>query len=208
VEPSLTHLLFRTIHKRQADSEIFYIQGMSRYLICSTSSRKDRRPKLHQSRMKNTLRMCKRPFPCNMDEVLTLQRFGESAYNYGIDYDIYIPKAGMMYQSQAAMLYWGNNTNVLDFVFSDSPTGKYLGTYSAYTTRRVNVTYLCDAWRVTAIGTGTSATIAVDGIGNMTLSQTVMNSTTYWTSKNHQCESGPRCSVVEAFEYFVDEPWY
>ncbi len=119
-----------------------------------------------------------------------------------------MPTAGSIYNPQGAMLFYANNSNVWDFVFSDSPTNSYLSTYSAYTARQINVSYVCESHQVTKNGNGTSDLIEVADVGEVTLSQTVPNSITYFTNKNHICESSNRCSVVEAFESFADDPWY
>lgn len=145
--------------------------------------------------------------PSVQDEEYMAHVFGESAYNYGINTTDGLPAAGTIYQPQGAMLYWSNDSALLEFVFSDSPTGEYLGTYSVYTARSINVTYVCDSHKVTKGGSGNSSVIVVDGIGAVSLS-TVLDSTTYFTNKDHNCESGNRCSVVEAFESSDTDPWY
>jgi len=134
--------------------------------------------------------------------------YGEAAYNYGINTTDFKPNAGDIYQEQGAMLYWSKSSPLLEYTFSDSPTGQYLGAFSVYTGRRINVTYVCDSHVVTKGGNGTTDTIEVEGVGVVQLSQTVPESTTYFTNKNHVCGSGNRCSVVEAFESFAENPWY
>lgn len=119
-----------------------------------------------------------------------------------------MPKPGEIYNPYGAMLFYQNNSNVWDFIFSDSPTDSFLGTFSAYTARQINTTYICESHKVTQNGNGTSDEIVVADIGTVRLSQTVPNSTTYFTNLPYTCESSNRCSVVEAFESSEDEPWY
>lgn len=96
----------------------------------------------------------------------------------------------------------------MEFVFQDSPEGATLGQFSVYTGRAINVTYSCDSYKVTKNGNGSFDDIEVETIGPVTLSQTVPDSTTYWTNSSHICGSNERCTRVEAFESSNTNPWY
>ncbi len=106
------------------------------------------------------------------------------------------------------MIFTDYENKCLEFIFKDSPAGQALGTFSVYTGRAINVTYSCDSYRVTKNGNGTSDSIEVESIGAITLSQTVPESTTYWTNSSHMCGSNERCTKVEAFESSNTDPWY
>jgi len=183
-------------------------KAMSLSLTWNTFSRKEMMPGFLPFKMKSTPRMCKFADIKKLVNTLTVVSYGSFAFNYGVNSTDFTPKEGSIYQPQGAMLFYSDNDPLVEFVFSDSPSGQYLGTYSAYTARKINVTYACESHRVIVNGTGLSDLIGVEGIGTVQLSQTVPNSTTYFTNSNRVCESGRRCSVVEAFESYPENPWY
>ncbi|KAH7327516.1 hypothetical protein BKA65DRAFT_68441 [Rhexocercosporidium sp. MPI-PUGE-AT-0058] len=146
--------------------------------------------------------------PSIHDEEYAAHMFGVLTYTYGANSSEYAPKAGEIYQPSAAMVYYDDDTRSVEHTFSDSPRDELLGTFSVYTSRTINATYECSAYRVTANGNGTDDDLVVETLGNMTVSQTVPNSTTYLTHDDHLCASGDRCSIVEAFEASDTDPWY
>lgn len=137
--------------------------------------------------------------------------YGGLAYNYGINETKYKPKAGDIYKSENAMLWYDWDANSIEFIFSDSPPSG-LGTFSIYTNRTINITYECEAHKVTQNGNGTFNYIAVQDIGDVYVSHKVPNSTTFFTNAtddgNYCLNNNPRCSIVEAFEASDSDPWY
>ncbi len=97
--------------------------------------------------------------------------------------------------------------NNIHFVFSDSPIGQPIGSFSVYTSRTINVSYNCESYKVLKNGDGLSDTILVDTIGNVNVSS-VPNSTYYFTQDENQCGDNTRCSIVTAFESSNTAPWY
>jgi hypothetical protein len=140
-----------------------------------------------------------------------LLRYGGLAIDYGIDDLVNQPKSGDMYKSANAMLWYNNSINYLEFVFINSTTasGKAIDTtLSVYTDRKVNVTYACEAHKITANGTGTSNYPEVEGLGPVWVNTVLPNSSVYFTNPNNFCEGSTRCSIVEVFEVSDTEPWY
>jgi len=100
------------------------------------------------------------------------------------------------------------------FVFLDSAP-QSLGTKgtSVYTNRTVNSTWSCQSWPVIQGGNGTvtNLTVLQDASGGRALNVTLpfvggTDQTTFLTAPNVTC--GPGCSVVEAFEASLTQPWY
>jgi hypothetical protein len=146
--------------------------------------------------------------PSIQDEEYAAHMYGEYGYNYGLNDTFNKPKPGDIYQPLGAMIFTDYNNSLLEFIFQDSPTNEGLGTFSIYTGRTINVTYTCESHRVTKNGNGTSDSIEVESVGAVTLSQTVPQSTTYWTNKTHTCGTNERCTKIEAFESSDTDPWY
>lgn len=138
---------------------------------------------------------------------LILYSYGQAVYDYGYTSDLYLPEAGEIYRPIAPMLYWNETNNLIRFRFSDSPTNQSLGIYSVYSDRTIEITYVCESHKVTSGGNASTSEIVVDGIGTVEVDG-VLDSTTYFTSYGHECDSGHRCSVVEAFEASDEDPWY
>lgn len=140
--------------------------------------------------------------------MLILYSYGQALYNY-LDGDLKDqPAAGRIYNASLPKLWWSDSSNLVEFQFFDSPTNKSLSTYSAYSDRKINVTYECESHIVTDNGDGhyqTNITVA-DGIGLVNVSS-IENSTIFFTSGFYGC--GSRCSVIEAFESSSEkDPWY
>lgn len=146
--------------------------------------------------------------PSIHDEEYAAHMFGALSYTYQLNTTDNAPAPGTIYQPKGAMLYYNFDTRSVEHTFSDSPTGELLGTFSVYTSRAIKVTYDCSAYPITANGNGTSTEPVVETLGNMTVDQTVPDSTTFLTHDNHTCEGNLRCSVVEAFEASYTDPWY
>lgn len=140
-----------------------------------------------------------------------MNRYGSFAVEYGIDDNKNQPKAGEIYKDSNAMLWWDDNSNSLDMVFSDygAQSGNSIQTtYGVYTERTVTVNYDCEAHSVTANGTGTSNYIEVANIGTVQVDTVLPNSTVYFTNLDNLCDDAGRCSIVEVFEVSDTDPWY
>ncbi|KAL5328105.1 hypothetical protein ACEPPN_005813 [Leptodophora sp. 'Broadleaf-Isolate-01'] len=146
--------------------------------------------------------------PSIHDEEYAAHMFGALSYTYGLNSSEFSPEAGKIYQPKGDMLFQDYETRSIEHTFSDSPLDEPLGTFSVYTSRTIKVSYDCSAYMVTANGNGTMDDPVVETLGNMTVSQTVPDSTTYLTHENHLCDSSNRCSIVEAFEASDTDPWY
>lgn len=121
---------------------------------------------------------------------------------------MYKPKHGDIYQSNN-MIWTDQNNSVVQFIFSDSPTDADApGSSSVYTARTVNCTYVCEAHKVTKGGDGSTLNIEVDTIGNVSVYETVANSTTFFVAEDSTCADSLRCQVVQAFEASDTNPWY
>jgi hypothetical protein len=67
---------------------------------------------------------------------------------------------------------------------------------------------VCESYKVTENGNGTSLDIVAEKLGNITLSQTVPDSMTYTTWEDSLCPDNTRCSTVTAFESSNTNPWF
>lgn len=121
---------------------------------------------------------------------------------------MYKPKAGDLYQPNGAMVWLNDTAEMAEFIFSDSPVGQQLGASSVYTARTISSTYTCESHKVLAGGDGTTVDLRVDGIGNLTVYQTVPNTTTFFVAQDSSCANNTRCQVVQAFEASDTDPWY
>ena len=121
-----------------------------------------------------------------------------------------MPKAGSIYRDTNAMLWYDYDNSNMEFIFSDSPAPQTLGTFSVYTNRTINITYICDSHEVTANGNGSFNDIQVANVGQVYVSHKVPSSITYFTNSDNVCGNGSslRCSVVEVFEASDTDPWY
>jgi hypothetical protein len=135
-------------------------------------------------------------------------RYGESAYNYGVNNSIYIPNAGEIYQPTGAMLWYDRSNSSVKFIFYDAPNDTTVGLLAVYSNRTLEVNYACESFKVIENGNGTSNDIVAEQLGNITLSQTVPDSMTYSTYQDYQCADNVRCSTVTAFESSETNPWY
>jgi len=112
------------------------------------------------------------------------------------------------------MLWYDNTTNYLEFTFSDSPAqsstnGGQGSVFSAYSARKINITFVCEAHEVLEHGNGAFNNITVAEIGIVSVDSVVPNSVTYFTNLGNVCEPGNfRCSIVEAFEASETNPYY
>lgn len=135
-------------------------------------------------------------------------RYGALSYTYGTNTSDNYPKANSIYQPSYDMLFQDYDSKSITYPFSDSPDGEEMMTaFSVYTSRKINVTYRCNAYPVLNNGNGTETNIVIES-GNRTVSQTVPNSITYLARNPHICEDNFRCSIVEAFESSSTDPWY
>ena len=100
------------------------------------------------------------------------------------------------------------------YVFLDSAP-QSLGTKgtSVYTNRTINSTWNCQSWPVIQGGNGTVANLTVlqDASGGQPLNVTLpfvggTDQTTFLTTPHVTCGTG--CSVVEAFEASLTQPWF
>lgn len=122
-----------------------------------------------------------------------------------------MPKAGDIYDNAAASIWYSFESQSIEFVFADSPTGAAsAGQFSIYSDRKVDVTWKCDAHAVTEHGDGSSNNITVAQIGDIYVSRTVPDAMVIFTNTSAPDSNacGPRCSVVEAFESSSTSPWY
>ncbi|KAH8650629.1 hypothetical protein BGZ60DRAFT_498422 [Tricladium varicosporioides] len=152
------------------------------------------------------------------DEEYTAHLYGSLANNYIVNTTQYKPKAGDIYQNSGASIFVDDPARTVQFLFSDSPTGAYqVGTGSVYTDRTINVTWGCSSYKVTSNGSGNVTSLQVANIGTVNVSTTVVDSTTYFTTRpattavswsRNYCGSNKRCSVVEVFEANSTDPWY
>lgn len=128
--------------------------------------------------------------------------------NLGIDDISNKPSNGSIYQTNTTI--WADfDTGLVQLVFSDSPTDSISpGSFSVYTARTINATSVCESHKVTAGGDGTTLNIEVETIGNVTVYQTVPNSTTFFVAEDSNCANNDRCQVVQAFEASNTDPWY
>ncbi|RDL40900.1 uncharacterized protein BP5553_00879 [Venustampulla echinocandica] len=157
-------------------------------------------------------------FPQNPGSKITLQDeeyaahlYGALGANYGLNYTDFMPKAGDIYDNNAASIWYSNKTQTIEFIFADSPTGAMsAGQFSIYTDRKVSVTWKCEAHEVTEHGDGSSSNITVAQLGDVYVSRTVPDAMTIFTNTSAPGSNvcGPRCSVVEAFESSGTDPWY
>ncbi|KHJ36403.1 hypothetical protein EV44_g5686 [Erysiphe necator] len=143
------------------------------------------------------------------DEQYTAHTYGGFALTFGIGLVSTQPTPGQRYQTTQPLLWLDKRNNLINFVFLDSPKGsREISPYSAYTDRKISVTYKCDSYSVLAGGDGTKSQIEVESVGTVILSKAVPESTTYLTRSNLTCEGDNRCSVVEVFESSDTDPWY
>jgi hypothetical protein len=109
-------------------------------------------------------------------------------------------------------MIWANlTTGVTQLVFADSPEdADYPEQSSVYTARTINSTYVCESYKVTAGGNGSSFDIEVDTLGNITLYDTIPkpNALMFWVSVDSACAGNSRCQVIQAFESSTTDPWY
>jgi hypothetical protein len=149
-----------------------------------------------------------RPSAVTQNQPLNETRYGESALNLGIDNINNKPSNGSIYQTNTTI--WADfNTGLVQLVFPDSPTDSISpGSFSVYTVRTINATTVCESYKVTAGGDGTTLNIEVETIGNVTVYQTVPNSTTFFVAEDSNCADNDRCQVVQAFEASNTDPWY
>ena len=111
-------------------------------------------------------------------------------------------------------MLWVDDTpgaNFMEMIFSDSPvsSGSTIETSLAvYSTRKINITYVCEAHEITANGTGDSNTIEVANVGEVAVDTVLPNSTIYFTNPGNNCSADTRCSIVEVFEASDTAPWY
>jgi hypothetical protein len=99
-------------------------------------------------------------------------RFGEYGYNYGLNETIYMPEPGDQYDPSGSMIFINYNASTLEFIFIDSPQGGTLNQLSMYSARKIALTYNCSSYKVVGYGNGTSYSIEVEQIGNVSLAQT------------------------------------
>ncbi len=146
--------------------------------------------------------------PSIQDEEYAAHMYGALTQTYGSNSSDFMPQAGQIYQETGDMLFENLDNRTITHVFSDSPTGQFLSTFSVYTSRTIVVSYSCEAYKVTGGGNGTTDDVEVETLGNVTVAQTVPNSITYLTHDPHVCADSDRCSIVEAFEASDTDPWY
>jgi hypothetical protein len=144
----------------------------------------------------------------------TYLRFGGLPYKvWPIDL---MPNVGDIYKDSNADFWFDTTNNYFTVLFLDNPVDLGVAsTFSAYSSRHINVSTVCEAHRVIANGNmqdfptmGTNITVG-DGIGTITVADEVLsNATTYFTFGNNVCESGTRCTTVQVLEASDDDPWY
>lgn len=108
------------------------------------------------------------------------------------------------------MLWSDRDKRYLEFMFSDEPVkASFSGVFAAYSTRTVNITYICESHEVTAGGDGQFNSIEVANVGNVSVNSVVPDSITFFTNAYNVCDNDDiRCSIVEAFEASEKEPYY
>ncbi|RKF59588.1 hypothetical protein OnM2_059078 [Erysiphe neolycopersici] len=142
-------------------------------------------------------------------EQYTAHTYGEFALNFGIGLVSSEPSPGKRYLPTDPLLWLDKSNSIINFVFLDSPKDSLvIDSFSAFTERKISVTYKCNSFRVLSGGNGTVSKITVDRVGNVLLPQAVPDSTTFLTRANHTCPGDNRCSIVEAFESSATDPWY
>ncbi|POS84522.1 hypothetical protein EPUL_005035 [Erysiphe pulchra] len=143
------------------------------------------------------------------DEQYTAHTYGVFALNFGIGLISSEPSPGKRYLLTDPLLWLDKSNSVINFIFLDSPKESLvIDSFSAFTDRKISVTYKCNSYRVLSGGDGTVTQINVDRVGNVLLPQAVPDSTTFLTRSNHTCKGNSRCSIVEAFESSATDPWY
>ncbi|KHJ30712.1 hypothetical protein EV44_g6291 [Erysiphe necator] len=143
------------------------------------------------------------------DEQYTAHTYGESALNFGVGLVSSEPIPGKRYFPTDPLLWLDKSNSIINFIFIDSPKDSLvIDSFSAFTERKISVTYSCNSFAVLSRGDGTVTQINVDRVGNIVLPQVVPDSTTYLTRSNHTCKGDNRCSVVEVFESSATDPWY
>jgi hypothetical protein len=124
---------------------------------------------------------------------------------------------GEIYQQSHPALWVDMKSSRIDLIFSDILTDPLSdASSSTYTDRKINITWACDSYKVTAGGNGTTQNIEVEGLGNIVVPGTPPNSLAYFTGNTEdtyhnitdKCKSAARCSVVQAFETSGTDPWY
>ena len=106
-------------------------------------------------------------------------------------------------------IFYNNETTYGTFVFFDqNPGATSSNVINIYTSRTINATYDCESHEVISGGNGTVSPIEVADIGSVAVSQSLPNSTTFFTN-GHSCpDLDPRCAVIEVFETSETQPFY
>lgn len=117
-----------------------------------------------------------------------------------------MPAAGDVYASTNSLLWYDYDNNYLQYVFTE--TNPYSSVFAIYTNRIVNITYACHSYTVTAGGDASSKKITVANVGDVTVSEALLRSLTFFTDDKNQCNQNPRCTIVQAFEPSTNDAWY
>ena len=135
------------------------------------------------------------------------------ALGFENDFSSNIPEPKKLW-STGANYFLADDARSWIYVFLDSAP-QSLGTKgtSVYTNRTINSTWSCQSWPVIQGGNGTvtNLTVLQDPNGGQALNVTLpfvggTDQTTFLTTPNITCGTG--CSVVEAFEASLIQPWY
>jgi hypothetical protein len=137
-----------------------------------------------------------------------------------------MPKHQDIYQADGASLWYNNTASLFTYRFLDNPTNASIpNTFSAYSDRTIDLTYVCESHQITQNGSYYDAddgnyymwVFVKDGIGNVTVSSNVIeNCTTFFIDESEGdgvtasnfCADNQRCTAVQAVEFLPGDPWY
>jgi len=122
----------------------------------------------------------------------------------------FTPSPHDVYMADSSTLFQDYNNSRIELIFLDAPPDSYIqAPATAYSNRTINMTYVCSSHKVLAGGDGSTGIIQVEGYSsNISVSETVLNTTAYFTAYSNECPDNARCSTVQAFESSKTSPWY
>ena len=141
---------------------------------------------------------------------LTDPRYGNIALGFESDYSTNIPKPRELF-STAANYFLADDNQIWIYIFLESAPQSL--TLSVYTNRTVRSTWSCNSWPVIQGGNGTVTNLMIflDAKSSKDLKLILQiaggtDQTSFLTATD--VTFGPGCSIVEAFEASLTQPWY
>ncbi|KIN03201.1 hypothetical protein OIDMADRAFT_119695 [Oidiodendron maius Zn] len=144
------------------------------------------------------------------DESYAASQYGSMMPLFGWNFTNELPNQGQrLLEEDGLIWYLDNNNNSGTYIFFDNSPGGGPDTLSVFTERTINVTYECESYAVTKFGNGMFSTIEVAGIGEVNVSLSLPNATTFFNNNNTVCpDESLRCNVIEVLETSPTQPWY